>query len=78
VKVEDFDSEPETPAKKYGLPNSFFTRVVQASRVAPESLRRRSEDSGVLAPGSRRLQSLQTGHSGPKRPETPGLVDPNS
>jgi hypothetical protein len=25
VKGEDFDSEPETPAKEYGLPNSFFT-----------------------------------------------------
>jgi hypothetical protein len=55
VKAEDFDSGPETPTKESDLPNSVFTRVVQASVASPESLKRDSGDSEVFAPGSRRL-----------------------
>jgi hypothetical protein len=35
IKVEDFDSELETPAKESGLPSSFFTRMVHAFGVIP-------------------------------------------
>jgi hypothetical protein len=64
IKAGDFDSGLETPAKESGLPNSFFTRVVQASVVPPESLKRHSGDSEAFAPGSRRLRPLQAGDSG--------------
>jgi hypothetical protein len=64
VKAEDFDSGPETPAKEFGLPKSFFTRVVQASVAPPKSLKRHFGDSEAFAPGSRRLRSLQAGDSG--------------
>jgi hypothetical protein len=64
VKAGDFDSGPETPAKESGLPNSVFTRVVQASIASPESLKRDSGDSEVFAPGGRRLRPLQAGDSG--------------
>jgi hypothetical protein len=64
VKAGDFDSGPETPAKESGLPNSVFTRVVQASVAPLESLKRHSGDSKVFAPGSQRLWSLQAGDSG--------------
>jgi hypothetical protein len=56
VKAGDFNFGPGTPAKESGLPNSFFTRVVQASVAPPESLKRHSRDSKVCAPGSRRLR----------------------
>jgi hypothetical protein len=64
AKAGDFDSGPETPAKESGLPNSVFTRVVQASVASPESLKKDSGDSEVFALGSRRLQPLQAGDSG--------------
>jgi hypothetical protein len=64
VKAKDIDSGPETPAKEFGLPNSFLTRVVQASVAPPESLKRQSGDSEGFAPGSRRLRPLQAGDSG--------------
>jgi hypothetical protein len=64
AKAGDFDSRPETPAKESGLPNSIFTRVVQASVASPESLKRDSGDSEVFAPWSRRLWPLQGGDSG--------------
>jgi hypothetical protein len=64
AKARDFDSGPETPAKESGLPNSVFTRVVQASVASPESLKKDSGDSEVFAPRSRRLRPLQTGDSG--------------
>jgi hypothetical protein len=64
VKARDFDFGSETPAKESGLPNLFFTRVVQASVAPPESLKKDSGVSEVFAPGSR--------VSGPYRPKTPG------
>jgi hypothetical protein len=83
VKAGDFDSGSETPAKESGLPNSFFTRVVQASIAPPESLKRHSGDSEVLHQGAGesgpyRPETLgDTGDSGLQSPETLGLVDPN-
>jgi hypothetical protein len=64
VKAGDFDSRPKTPAKEFGLPNLFFTRVVQTSVAPPESLKRHFGDSEVFAPGSWRLRSLQAEDSG--------------
>jgi hypothetical protein len=76
VKVEDFDSGPETPDKESGLPNSFFTRVVQASVAPPESLKRHSGHSEAFAPRSRRLRPLQAGDSGwHRRLQTPKSGD---
>jgi hypothetical protein len=49
VKAGDFDSGPETPAKESGLPNSFFTRVVQASVAPPESLKKLRSLRGFCA-----------------------------
>jgi hypothetical protein len=86
-------SEPENLACKgrrlwlwtrdSGLPNSVFTRVVQASVASPESLKKDSKtprslhqvarDSDLYRPES----PGDTGDSGLQSPETPGLVDPN-
>jgi hypothetical protein len=60
----DFDSEPETPAREFGLQNSFFTPVVQASVLSPESPRSTAGDFESCHLGAR--------DSGPYRPETPG------
>jgi hypothetical protein len=79
----DFDSEPETPARESGLPNSFFTRVVQAFVVGLESRRCTAKDSEIVTwePKIPVLIGWETpggtGDSGPYRSETPGLVDPN-
>jgi hypothetical protein len=64
AKAGDFDFGPETPTKESGLPNSVFTRVVQASVASLESLKKDPGDYEVFAPGSRRLWPLQAGDSG--------------
>jgi hypothetical protein len=69
VKAGDFDSRLETPVKESGLPNSVFTRVVQASVASLESLKRNYGDSEVSAPGSRRLRPLLAEDSGVSRPQ---------
>jgi hypothetical protein len=59
IKGGDFDSEPKTPAKESGLPNSVF-HPSGASLCCPSRVfERLSGDSEVFAPGSRRLRSLQ-------------------
>jgi hypothetical protein len=69
VKAGDFDSRPETPVKESGLPNSVFTRVVQASVASLESLKRHYGDSEVSVPGSRRLRPLPARDSRVSRPQ---------
>jgi hypothetical protein len=52
----------ETLAKESGLPNSVFTRVVQASFASMESLKTLAGDSATC--------QLGAGDSSPYRPET--------